>query len=248
LAGCLAALGTFAEAVIYAEEAVRIAEAVDHPYSLIDAYLRLGHVCRHQGDVDNAICAYEPSRALSQDANIPALHINTTFSLGAAYVLSGRVTAAIPLLEQAVEHAMSMPFLPIYSQRLAALSEAYVLAGRMDKAVQLAQQALERARAHQESSDQAGALGLLGEIAARRDPPEVEQAENYYRQAIALAEERGMRPLAAHCRRGLATLYAKSGRQEQAHAELSIAIELYRAMEMTFWLPQAEAALAQIGE
>jgi hypothetical protein len=41
-------------------------------------------------------------------------------------------------------------------------------------------------------------------------------------------------------------LYAKIGRCEQVHAELDIAIELYRGMEMTFWLPQAEAALAQV--
>jgi Flp pilus assembly protein TadD len=55
-----------------------------------------------------------------------------------------------------------------------------------------------------------------------------------------------MRPLQAHCHRGLGTLYAKIGRLEQARAELSTAIELYRAMEMTFWLPQTEAALAQV--
>ena len=46
-----------------------------------------------------------------------------------------------------------------------------------------------------------------------------------------------MRPLQAHCHRGLGTLYAKIGQQEQARAELSTAIELYRAMDMTFWLP-----------
>ena len=55
-----------------------------------------------------------------------------------------------------------------------------------------------------------------------------------------------MRPLQAHCHRGLGTLYAKTGQQEQARAELSTAIEMYRAMDMTFWLPQAEAALAQV--
>jgi len=55
-----------------------------------------------------------------------------------------------------------------------------------------------------------------------------------------------MRPLQAHCHRGLGTLYATIGQQEQARAELSAAIELYRAMDMTFWLPQAEAALAQV--
>ena len=57
-----------------------------------------------------------------------------------------------------------------------------------------------------------------------------------------------MRPLQAHCHLGLGTLYAKTGQREQAHAELAAAIDLYRAMEMTFWLPQAEAALAQAGE
>jgi len=55
-----------------------------------------------------------------------------------------------------------------------------------------------------------------------------------------------MRPLAAHCHRGLGTLYANTVQQEQARTELSMALELYRAMEMTFWLPQTEAALAQV--
>jgi Flp pilus assembly protein TadD len=55
-----------------------------------------------------------------------------------------------------------------------------------------------------------------------------------------------MRPLQAHCHLGLGTLYVKIGRREQAHVELSTAIELYRAMDMIFWLPQAEAALAQV--
>ena len=44
----------------------------------------------------------------------------------------------------------------------------------------------------------------------------------------------------------LGLLYCQSGRGEQARAALSAAIELYRAMDMTFWLPQAEATLAQV--
>ena len=55
-----------------------------------------------------------------------------------------------------------------------------------------------------------------------------------------------MRPLVAHCHLGLGNLYLKSGRRDEARAELSAAIELYRAMEMTFWLPEAERALAEV--
>jgi len=80
----------------------------------------------------------------------------------------------------------------------------------------------------------------------RNAPPEAEQAEAHYQHALALAEELGMRPLQAHCHRGLGTLYAGAGQQEQARAHLSTAIDLYRAMDMTFWLPQVEAALVQV--
>jgi tetratricopeptide (TPR) repeat protein len=121
-----------------------------------------------------------------------------------------------------------------------------MLADRLEEAQALAEQALTHACEHQERGHQAYALLLLGEIAARRDPPESEQATAHYRQALTLAEELGMRPLQAHCHRDLGTLYAKMGRQEQARAELSTAIEMYRAMDMTFWLPQAQAALAQV--
>jgi Flp pilus assembly protein TadD len=79
-------------------------------------------------------------------------------------------------------------------------------------------------------------------------PPDATQAEAHYQQALALAEALGMRPLVAHCHLGLGTLYAKTGQRDQARAALSTVIDLYRTMEMTFWLPQAEAALAQVEE
>ena len=87
---------------------------------------------------------------------------------------------------------------------------------------------------------------MLGDIALHRAPPDVAQAEAHYQQALTLADALGMRPLQAHCHRGLGTLYAVTGQREQARAELSTAMEMYRAMDMTFWLPQTEAALAQV--
>ena len=117
--------------------------------------------------------------------------------------------------------------------------------GHLEEAYALAERALVLTRAHHEQGNQAYALRLLGKIAAHRAPPDVDQAVAHYRQALALAQELGMRPLQAHCHASLGTLYATTGRWEQARTELSVAIELYRAMEMTFWLPQTEATLAQ---
>jgi Flp pilus assembly protein TadD len=72
------------------------------------------------------------------------------------------------------------------------------------------------------------------------------QAETHYQQALTLAEELGMRPLQAHCHHGLGRLYGQTGRGAPARAALATAIALYRDMAMTFWLPPAEAALAQV--
>jgi tetratricopeptide (TPR) repeat protein len=129
-----------------------------------------------------------------------------------------------------------------------ALGEAQVLAGRLEEARALAEHTLGHTREYQARGLQAHALRLLGDIAARREPPDTAQAAAHYQQALALAEELGMRPLQAHCHRGLGTLYAATGQQEQARTALSTAIEMYRAMDMAFWLPQAEAALAQVAQ
>ena len=126
------------------------------------------------------------------------------------------------------------------------LSAVCLLAGRVEEARQHARQALALARQLGERGYEAEALYQLGVVHAHADPPEVAQSEAWYRQALTLAEALGMRPLQAHCHLGLGTLYAKSGQRQQAHTALSTAIELYRAMDMTFWLPQAEAALAQV--
>jgi tetratricopeptide (TPR) repeat protein len=126
------------------------------------------------------------------------------------------------------------------------LGQAYLLAGRLEEANALAERTLALTRAHRERGYEAYALRLLGEIEARCDPPEIAPAEAHYRQALALADELGMRPLQAHCHQSLGMLHTKADRADQVRAELSAAIDLYRAMDMTFWLPQTEAALAQV--
>jgi tetratricopeptide (TPR) repeat protein len=246
LVQCQAELGVFAEGVARGDEGVRIAEAVDHPYSLIEVYAGLGLLYLRKGDLHPAIAALERGLSVYQVWPSPLHFSSLTSPLGLAYALDGRIDEALPLLEQAVEQATAIQLMHTLSLRVAMLSEAYLLAGRLEAASDLAGRALDLARAHKERGNQAHALRLLGEITAHGDSPQVEPTKDYYRQALALAEELGMRPLQAHCHCGLGTLYLKTGRLELARVELTTAMALYRAMDMTFWLPQAEAALAQV--
>jgi tetratricopeptide (TPR) repeat protein len=198
-----------------------------------------------QGDLAKAIPLLERGFGLYEDCQIPLLFPLVASALGVAYVQSGRVAEALPLLEQAVAHAASMREIDFQSHRLACLGEAYRVAGRTDEALATAKQALEISREHKERGWEAHALRLLGDILGQRDRAAVQAAEEHYRQAIALAAELGMQPLQAHCHLGLGMLYTKIGRREQAGVELSAAVGPYRAMEMTLWLPHAEAVLMQ---
>jgi class 3 adenylate cyclase/tetratricopeptide (TPR) repeat protein len=241
---CLAEVGAFAEGLSIAAEGVRMAEAIEHPLSLARAYHSVGALHLHQGDVHQAIPALGRGLALCRAWNIWDWLLALASTSGYAYALCGRLADALPLLEQAVEPEAGVSRRHPYA--LAGLSKAYLLGGRGEEAMPLARQALDLARDRKERGHEAWALHLLGEIHVHQEPSAVEPAEAHYQQALALADELGMRPLVAHCHHGLGKLYAKSGRRAEAYAELSAAIELYRAMEMTFWLPQAEAALAQI--
>jgi tetratricopeptide (TPR) repeat protein len=246
LATCYAELGRFAEGRTFGEEALQIAEEVGHPGSLMRAYHGRGLLALRQGDLPSALPQLERAMGICQDVDLTARLPEMAAALGAAYTLGGRIADALSLLTQTLEQTTAIEIVFIQVLYRLSLGEAQMLAGRLKEAQALAEGALAHARAHQERGNEAYALRLLGDIAARHNPLKVEPAEDYYRQALALAEALGMRPLQAHCHRGLGKLYAKIGRWEEAHAALSAAIELYRAMEMTFWLPQAEAALAKV--
>ena len=246
LARNLAECGTFAEGRAPAEEGERIAETADHPYSRVVAYWAVGFRYLCKGDLNQAIPVLERALDLAMGAHIGLAVPWVAAPLGAAYALAGRTADALPLLEQAVEQGVARCLMLDHALRVAWLSEASLLAGRLEEAYTQAQRALEFSRAHKERGHEAYALRLLGEIAARREPPEATPAEAAYRQALALAEELGMCPLQAHCHLGLGTLHVKIGQREPARAALSTALDLYRAMDMTFWLPQVEAALAQV--
>jgi class 3 adenylate cyclase/tetratricopeptide (TPR) repeat protein len=243
---CLAEVGAFAEGVAVSAAGRRIAEVAQHPTSLVSAYRSVGVLCLRQGDLPQALPLLERAMGICENADLPFYFSMLASPLGTAYVLCGRIDDAMRLLERALEQTTSSSPTPIRNAQLFTLGEAHLRAGRLEEAHTLAVQVLEHTRTHQERGREAYALRLLGDIAAQRTPLDVEAAVSHYRQALTLADELGMRPLQAHCHLGLGSLYATTGQREQAQTALSTAIEMYRAMDMTFWLPQAEAALAQV--
>jgi tetratricopeptide (TPR) repeat protein len=246
LARTLSALGAFAEGRRHGEEALRLATLEGRAHTPIQVHGCLGQLYLAQGDLEHAIRVLEQGLALCRASGDRNWLQPIAADLGFASALQGRLAAGRVLVEEAIRESIRAGALGYRSRLVAQLSEVCRLAGHGEVAGQHARQALDLARQQKERGHEALALHQLGAVQAHTAPPDAEQAEVHYQQALALAEELGMRPLVAHCHLGLGRLFYQSGRGEQARAALVTAIDLYRAMDMTFWLPQAEAALAQV--
>jgi class 3 adenylate cyclase/DNA-binding winged helix-turn-helix (wHTH) protein/tetratricopeptide (TPR) repeat protein len=246
LAQSLAEMGLFIEGMLRGEDAIRIAEIIDQPYSLANAYTGAGYLYLCKGNLPKAIACYTRAVDVCERWHILQILHGPATGLSLALCLSGRVADALTLLERAVGQPPPLSLLVSRMPEIPRLSEVYLCAGRVEEALHYTEQILAFARAHHERGREAYALRLLGEIMARRDPHTLAHAASHYQQALALATELGMRPLQAHCHHGLGTLYRQMDRAGQARAALSMAIDLYRDMEMTFWLPEAEVALAGV--
>jgi class 3 adenylate cyclase/tetratricopeptide (TPR) repeat protein len=246
LARTLSALGAFAEGRRHGEEALRLAMLDGREETPITAHACLGSVYLAQGDLEHAIRVYAQGLALCRASGNRSGFLRVMVAgLGYAAVLQGRLTEGRTLLEEAIGDSLRIGARTA-PHRVAWLSEVCRLTGRGAEACQHAHQALDLARQQQVRGEEAFALYQLGVVQAHATPPKVAQAEAHYQQALVLAEELGMLPLQAHCHHGLGTLYAQAGQRAQACTALATAIDLYGAMEMTFWLPQAEVMLARL--
>jgi class 3 adenylate cyclase/tetratricopeptide (TPR) repeat protein len=241
LARCLSEMGEFDEGIELGREAVRLAEEIDRPYTLVSACWGLGYLYGVRGDLDSATLLLDRALASARGAGLTRLLPQVMRALGSAYALMGRVADGTALLEQALALADSIHLRVAESNSLVLLGEAHLLAGRIDDAQVSGTRALAIARERGQKGDEAGALHLLGGVAAQHGPGEPEGVERYLRPAIGLAEELSMRPLVARCHFTLAGFYRRVGDRGRAGHELKAADALFRQMGMRFWLARVEA-------
>jgi tetratricopeptide (TPR) repeat protein len=242
-AWALAERGVFDRAVAHGQAAMRLTEALDHPYTSAVMPWTLGPLYTGKGEFAQAIKLLERGRPFARDWNFTAVLAILTGFLGHAYALSGRVAEGLALLEPAVKELGSLRAGAWNSLLVVNLAEAYTLAGQLEDARAFADQALTLTRERGQRGWQARALWILGEIASRPDVRDVETAPGHYRQAMRLAGELEMRPLVAHCHLGLGKLYRCTGKAREAQEHLATATTMYGEMDMQFWLAQAEAEM-----
>jgi class 3 adenylate cyclase/tetratricopeptide (TPR) repeat protein len=246
LARSLAQLGRFAQAAEYEAEAIRLAGPTEHVFTVALAHAAAGTLHPLKGDWAKARSLIEHLIAVTRTGNLvgqlSAALASSAWALaqlGEASEALNRLREAEQLLERQEAGGMGHRGWTYHS-----LGRTALLLGRLDEARSLGDGALESSRRHQGFT--AHALHLLGDIATHPDRFDADSGEAHYRQALALAEPRGMRPLVAHCHFGLGKLCRRTGQHEQARDHLTTATTMYREMDMRFWLEQAEAELRSL--
>jgi class 3 adenylate cyclase/DNA-binding SARP family transcriptional activator len=238
-----ASRGDFQQGIEHGREAMRLAERLNHAYSQAAVFWSIANLHVTTGEFSHAITLLERGLAVARERNLPFLSAGQSGTLGHAYALQGRLAEGLSLLENAVNAFETIGHRFAQSLFLAPLGEAYLLADRFADALRFAELALSLAQTSGHSSGEAIALRLLGDIAARRGS--LKEAESHFHNALARAEQIGMRPLVAHCHLGLSKVYLRTDKRNQARDHLAVATTMYRDMGMTYWLRLNEAEMCE---
>jgi tetratricopeptide (TPR) repeat protein len=242
LSTCLATLGDFPRALACMGEALEIAEATGHPYTVAWAHTEAGRLCVIKGEWLSAIEWLERSLDLCRRDGFAYLFPNAATFLGHAYTRSGRISEGIVLLEEAVEQSATIRYMASHPRGAAHLAEGYLLAGRLSDAMREGRRALELSRRNGQRGFEAEALRVLGDVETAHEAPD-DDGPVFFHEALRLARGLGMRPLEARCYLGLGRLLRSTSGRAAADV-LARARAMFAEMGMGFWQEQAEAELS----
>jgi tetratricopeptide (TPR) repeat protein len=246
LAWGLSELGEFEEAETWSRQGIELTKQVKNVFSTALVYASSGFAFLRHGKLDTALKLLQKADRLGREADMQSISSYIAGSLGDVYLLLDRPDDAIPILEKAVEPQSLDSSVISTIHPISVLAEAYRLTGQIKKAVKTAEEALRVFRQTEEICFGAWAIYVMAKIQSETGSEQIGQATHTYRRAISLAEELKMRPLLAHCHLDLGKFYNGRGEIKKARSELMKAIDLYRSLDMRFWLPKTEALLSEV--
>ena len=249
LALALASIGQFQEARSAATRAIKIADEIDDLFHQVAARRGLGLALVEQGDFDNAIPLLERALGDCEQWHFDLLYSLVAGGLGYAYALTGRPDDGVALMQRAVDQRRSLrgDYPSAHgAYLLTRLGEGCLLARRIADAAIYAERAADLARAYDNPIDEAWSLRLQGDLAARKEPVGVEEAETLYLRSRKIASAQEMAPFVAHCDLRIAKLHALVHDGPRSRTALRRARKAFGELKMPYWAARAEQTLMRL--
>src|SRR5262245_48850279 len=245
----LATVGKYTEAMSHAAEGIQFAEKARHGYSIGMAYAAGGYFHLLKGEWSKARTLLDHGIEVTTAANALILLTYTVGECAWALAQLNETTEALIRVrdcEERIQQQAQEGLVATLAWAYHSVGRARLRLGQVDEAQRLASQSLELSSPGY-SGIEAYSRHLLGDIATHPDRFDSDAGEARYRQALALAKPRHMRPLIAHCHLGLGRIYERTAQHEEAREHLTMAISMYREMDMSFWLQEAESHARDLG-
>jgi class 3 adenylate cyclase/tetratricopeptide (TPR) repeat protein len=248
LAFTLAELGDFHGADACVDQALRVADGAGHVYGQTIARTLAGLVWLRRGHLDRALALLQPSLDACREKHLDVWRPIPSSLVGLTLALSGRLDQALPLLEDGVHLSEVLDVKAYLALWTLHWAEGLMVAGEDERAREKAQHALDLAESHKERGHQAWAHRLLGDLASRREAPALAEAEQHYRESLAIAEELRMQPVVAHVKMGIGRVMRLAGDRARAEEYLVTAFMLFRGMDVPYWVRKCGEEMMQLGE
>ena len=245
LAWALADLGEFDRADACLDQARAQADLARHPYSQAIAWTLTGAAWYARGQIDRAVPTLARSLELCEQASLAVWQPIPATLLGACLITLDRKDDGIALLRDGVRRAESLGVMAYLSRWVLQLAEGLLMIDDVAAARVTADRAMALALAHGERGHEAMAWRVLADISAKE--ASFDAARQAYEQALALADELGLRPQMARTHFDLGRLQRRLGHLRDAEDHLARAIVLFADMGMRSWLEISQPELKALG-
>jgi class 3 adenylate cyclase/tetratricopeptide (TPR) repeat protein len=236
----MASLGDFAEARAYGDEALRLARELGNPFAEAAAYFYRAWYHDQRGEWALAIVDYDASLRIADRAGDLMRIYLIKFFQGRAHVRLGQTAPGRSLIEASLALGAQLRTTFGVARVRAFLADCLLAGGEAEAALAQSRQAITAGTETREPFGRALGERTLAEAAAVLNPDDVETSERAMREAIRIQDEIRVRPELARSYARYARLLHGWGAAAKAEDYLALAIGMFRQMEMTWDLGEAE--------
>lgn len=219
---CLWTLGYSDRALALAQETVRLAEQISHPFSLGGAHLANGMVLHIVRDWQSSQKEFEKVLALAEEYDLGDM-FNYAAAFNALTLTYQEPTeAALERAQQAIAALRVKGLMVALTAYLAILGEVYWLAGRCVEGLAAIAEALAQVERTGERVWEADLWRIKGELLLKSAASNAQvEAESCYQRAIEIAQQQSAKAFELRATVSLARLWQRQGKREEARQMLA---------------------------
>jgi class 3 adenylate cyclase/predicted ATPase len=245
-ANTLWCLGAPAQAVRRSQEALALAQALDHPQSLAMAHHFVAFLHYHRRTILAVQAQADALLPLAMAQELPLWVGHGTCWRGWALAVQGQGEAGIVQLHQGMAAVLATGQTLTQPLHLVLLAEAAGHAGQVEEGLRLLAKALAACETSGRADVLAEAYRLQGALLLQQDAPEVVQAEACFQQALAIARRQQAKSWELRAATSLARLWQQQGQRAEAQALLAPVYGWFTEGFDTADLQDAKALLAEL--